>query len=244
MALFHNKAKFGNKCFLLLDATFFILLHIRKVLKKTILTGLECGLCQPTGAGDQALQDMHGIGLRIKEWLDRVEYKLGIPPWEIGDAVVGDDCVLDAGGLLGDEQGDELLFFAEVGLNEGHGELEEVLEGSAGGFSHSVNLLVELLEVFGHETFVELRLTGAHVYDNLWIFRSHNQMDELVESCHGLLTDPATNITSAVNCVVVIALVECLEHLVPHLLGDILEPKFLDHQDKRVNGLLSRLSII
>lgn len=65
-----------------------------------------------------------------------------------------------------------------------------------------------------------------------------------MERGHGFLSDPATNVTSSVDCIIVVAFVEGLQGAKAHFFRDVRETKGFDYLNQGLDGLSSGFGIV
>lgn len=72
----------------------------------------------------------------------------------------------------------------------------------------SIDLFIQLLEVLRNVSFIKGWLVGTEGCDELLVLRGDDQVNVSEKLNHALLTDPATHISSLVDCVIIKASVE------------------------------------
>ena len=106
------------------------------------------------------------------------------------------------------EKSSKLLFLAHLNLVflSEDSELKELLEYSAGYFSHLVNFLAQLLKQSTYEALVELGLISSDIcpdFNDLGFITLIKNVNYVFQSQHGFLADPGTHITSSIDLVIV-----------------------------------------
>ena len=123
---------------------------------------------------------------------------------------------------------------------------EEHLKLASGDFSDTVDLLNQLLQESVDIPLVERCFVGTDRGENLGVSLafSDNGLYERRERDHGFFTDPATDITSSIELIVVESLEHSIEGQLEKLSWDPLNAECHDHVDEGLDSLFTCLGIV
>lgn len=173
-----------------------------------------------------------------------MEHELCASPWKVSDAVVGHfGVVFIVLKFVRNEEASKLRFIAKVDVDFWDNELEKFLQASTSTFPDPVDLLIQLLQILPDESLIEFRLICTQIRLDLLV-RVYNDSNVRFERVHCLLPNPATHITSSVNCIIIKTLIERFQNLNTVIFWDLLDAEGLDHLNQRADGLPPRFCVI